>query len=244
MISGRFRLSAMLAAAALTIPPGLVAAPAQAASSYVSWTTAKVVRWVDGDTVVTSKGTVRLIGVDTPERGRCGAGTATAYAKRLAPAGSTIKLGNPRSVRDRDRYNRNLRYFDRGQDRHRQPADHQGRQGPLRRPGRLPVAPPPIQVPQHGPPVPQLHVHHQRDHDLVLGHPRQQPDHLDEPRPGLRRHPCRLQADPDHRHRLPPPRRRQRRLGLRVLDPGPGPTTAPPDQQSPTRRPRPGTQGG
>ena len=87
LISGRFRLSAVLAAAALTIPPGLVAAPAQAASSYVSWTTAKVVRWVDGDTVVTSKGTVRLIGVDTPERGRCGRVTPPPTRRGWPPPG-------------------------------------------------------------------------------------------------------------------------------------------------------------
>jgi endonuclease YncB( thermonuclease family) len=106
--------TALAAAAALAAITALPGAPAQAASSYVSWTSAKVVRWVDGDTVVTSKGTVRLIGVDTPESGACGAGTATAYARTLAPVGSTIRLGNPTSVRDRDKYNRKLRYVDRG----------------------------------------------------------------------------------------------------------------------------------
>ena len=244
LISGRFRLSAVLAAAALTIPLGLVAAPAQAASSYVSWTTAKVVRWVDGDTVVTSKGTVRLIGVDTPERGRCGAGTATAYAKRLAPAGSTIKLGNPKSVRDRDRYNRNLRYVDRGQDRPRQPADHQGRQGPLRRPRRLPVAPAAVQVPQHGPPVPQLHVHHHRA-------PRPRPGPPAPTARSPRRTPTWTAATS-----LPPTSRSgspaltttastpTATAGAASPRPRPGPTATPPHQQSPTRRPRPGTQAG
>jgi endonuclease YncB( thermonuclease family) len=108
------RWTSLLAAGVLAAGAALAATPAQAASSYVSWTTAKVVRWVDGDTVDTTKGRVRLIGVDTPERGTCGAATATAYAKQLAPAGSTIKLGNPKSVVDRDRYNRHLRYVDRG----------------------------------------------------------------------------------------------------------------------------------
>jgi len=74
----------------------------------------KVVRWVDGDTAETTAGTVRLIGVDTPERGACGSKRATALAQRLAPAGARIRLRNPRSVDDTDRYGRLLRYVNRG----------------------------------------------------------------------------------------------------------------------------------
>lgn len=76
--------------------------------------TVKVVRWVDGDTVETTAGTVRLIGVDTPERGKCGYKQATKLSKRLAPAGARIRLGNPNSVDDTDRYGRLLRYVNRG----------------------------------------------------------------------------------------------------------------------------------
>lgn len=101
---------AIIAAIGLMAGPVAVAAPAQAASSKVTWTTAKVIRWVDGDTVVTTKGTIRVIGVDTPEKGRCGAAKATRLAKRTAPVGSIVRLGNPRSVDDRDRYQRKLRY--------------------------------------------------------------------------------------------------------------------------------------
>jgi micrococcal nuclease len=79
--------------------------PAEAAG-----TTARVVRWVDGDTVETTRGTVRLIGIDTPERGDCGSGAATRHAQAIAPAGSRVLLGNPASVVDRDKYGRNLRY--------------------------------------------------------------------------------------------------------------------------------------
>jgi endonuclease YncB( thermonuclease family) len=87
----------------------LTALPAEASTA-----TAKVVRWSDGDTVITTRGTVRLIGIDTPEVGRCGSASATALARRLAPAGAWITLGNPASVQNRDRYGRLLRYVNRG----------------------------------------------------------------------------------------------------------------------------------
>jgi endonuclease YncB( thermonuclease family) len=88
--------------------------PADAASSRVKYTSARVIRWVDGDTVKTSKGTIRLIGVDTPERNRCGYAKAKKYAKAWAPAGSKIKLGDPKSVINKDKYGRKLRYVIRG----------------------------------------------------------------------------------------------------------------------------------
>lgn len=93
---------------------GLLALPADAASSRVDHTRATVVRWVDGDTVVTSKGTIRLIGVDTPEHGRCGFAASKKYAATWAPRGSKVRLGNPRSVVDKDKYGRSLRYVTRG----------------------------------------------------------------------------------------------------------------------------------
>ena len=71
---------------------------------------ATVVRWSDGDTVVTNRGKIRLIGIDTPEVGECGAKKATRIARRLAPKGATIKLVNPSSVADLDAYDRKLRY--------------------------------------------------------------------------------------------------------------------------------------
>ncbi len=71
---------------------------------------AKVVRWKDGDTVVTNRGTVRLIGVDTPEKGKCGSKTSTKIARRLAPAGTRIRLVNPSAVVGKDKYDRLLRF--------------------------------------------------------------------------------------------------------------------------------------
>lgn len=101
---------AVTAAVAMGIPLAVVGGSPATASS----TTAKVVRWVDGDTVVTTRGTVRLIGVDTPEVGRCGSARATRLARKLAPVGSRITLGNPDSVQNKDRWGRFLRYVNRG----------------------------------------------------------------------------------------------------------------------------------
>jgi endonuclease YncB( thermonuclease family) len=105
-IIGVITTAAVIGGAAVVIAPGAQAAP----SSTVTWTTAKVVRWVDGDTVVTSRGTVRIIGLDTPEVGTRGAAAATRVARTMAPKGTRIRLGNPVSVSNRDGYGRLLRY--------------------------------------------------------------------------------------------------------------------------------------
>lgn len=73
-------------------------------------TGARVTRWVDGDTVETTRGVVRLIGIDTPERDSCGFRAALQHAQAIAPVGSRVRLGNPDSVTNRDDYGRKLRY--------------------------------------------------------------------------------------------------------------------------------------
>jgi endonuclease YncB( thermonuclease family) len=107
-------LFALLTALTVVGATLVVAVPASAGTT-VSWTRATVVRWIDGDTVKTSRGTVRLVGLDTPEAGVCGSVAATRLARRIAPVGSTVRLGNPRSVVERDKYGRLLRYVDRGE---------------------------------------------------------------------------------------------------------------------------------
>jgi micrococcal nuclease len=75
---------------------------------------ARVISWADGDSLRTDIGEVRLVGIDTPERGACGAETASALAVRLAPVGATVTLIDPPGVDDQDRYGRLLRYLEVG----------------------------------------------------------------------------------------------------------------------------------
>lgn len=65
---------------------------------------------IDGDTVETSAGKVRLIGIDTPERGECGHDVASTAIGKLLSRGDSIELVLPDGQRDEDRYNRLLRY--------------------------------------------------------------------------------------------------------------------------------------
>lgn len=65
---------------------------------------------VDGDTIETSAGTVRLIGIDTPERGECGHDEASSAIGRLLATGDPVTLEWPEGQNDRDRYDRLIRY--------------------------------------------------------------------------------------------------------------------------------------
>ncbi|KAM9862479.1 thermonuclease family protein [Leucobacter sp. BZR 635] len=65
---------------------------------------------VDGDTIRTDLGTVRIIGIDTPERGECGYADAAAVIRGLLSEGDRIVLALPSGQNGADRYERLLRY--------------------------------------------------------------------------------------------------------------------------------------
>ncbi len=77
-----------------------------------------MLRVVDGDTL---KGrlragdvvSVRMLGIGTPECGRCGAGRATDNLRRMAPVRSTVHPVSDRSQAAKSRYGRLLLYVKR-----------------------------------------------------------------------------------------------------------------------------------
>ena len=76
-----------------------------------SWDSGVVTRVVDGDTVeVAGIGTIRVIGIDTPERGECGYDKASQVMATLV-LDRTVTLV-PGARDDVDRYDRLLRYVD------------------------------------------------------------------------------------------------------------------------------------
>lgn len=81
---------------------------------------ARVVRWVDGDTVeadvdlgftVWVRVRFRLYGIDTPERGQPGYDEATMHCIELAPAGSMVEV----SSLGKDKYGRWLSHVINGE---------------------------------------------------------------------------------------------------------------------------------
>jgi micrococcal nuclease len=91
-----------------------LAAAAQTASTGRFTLRGTVTYVVDGDTVdvrLTSGRTerIRLIGIDTPERGQCDAAKATTYARSLAQGRAVVLQGDATQA-TRDRYGRLLAY--------------------------------------------------------------------------------------------------------------------------------------
>lgn len=111
------RLTTVAAAASVLagVAAALVAAGDGAASASGRFSASGTVsRVVDGDTldVVLSSGKrerVRLIGIDTPERGACYADPATARARALAQSRRVVLKGDATQA-TRDRYGRLLAY--------------------------------------------------------------------------------------------------------------------------------------
>lgn len=84
------------------------AAPTTAAQDPTAVVVTEV---TDGDTVVVEGGTrVRLIGIDTPERGQCGFHEASDALEALIGGRPVVLVPGARD--DRDRYGRVLRYLD------------------------------------------------------------------------------------------------------------------------------------
>ena len=66
---------------------------------------------IDGDTVVSSLGTIRLVGMDTPEKGECGFASATERMRNLVKD-KDAQL-TPDSMQElHDKYGRLLRYIE------------------------------------------------------------------------------------------------------------------------------------
>lgn len=69
---------------------------------------------IDGDTITTSVGVVRIIGIDTPEQGVCGSDAATEVLEGVIRVGDRVTLELPDGQNDHDRYDRLLRYVTTG----------------------------------------------------------------------------------------------------------------------------------
>lgn len=91
----------------LTTPKPTPAPPAPAEPAPAQFAFVAV---VDGDTIETSAGTVRIIGIDTPERGECGDLQASSAVSGLLSAGDPVELALPAGQNEQDRYGRLIRY--------------------------------------------------------------------------------------------------------------------------------------
>lgn len=66
---------------------------------------------IDGDTIVTDLGAVRLVGIDAPEKGKCGYEEASERLRILVDK-KTVTLVDDTKQQDRDDYGRLLRYIE------------------------------------------------------------------------------------------------------------------------------------
>jgi endonuclease YncB( thermonuclease family) len=107
------RYTAVLALAGL----GLACSTAGAAAPAAAPINATVTRVVDGDTIATTAGKVRLVQIDTPEvygGAECYGSQASAAAKALLPVGTHVRLAIDPRLDRRDRYGRMLAYVWKG----------------------------------------------------------------------------------------------------------------------------------
>ena len=101
-----------------------VADPDPAAAAQADPTEGRIVRMIDGDTVVARlrsgrRRHVRLLGIDTPEiygHVECGGHAASRSARRMLPRGTRVVLISDPTQHRVDRYGRLLRYVIRSRD--------------------------------------------------------------------------------------------------------------------------------
>jgi endonuclease YncB( thermonuclease family) len=100
----------------ILIAVGTVCALAGCAGGGTGGPGIRVTRVIDGDTVVAERlGKVRLIGVDTPEKGKCGDDAATRFTReRLEDQVVQYEIGQ----KPKDRYDRTLAYLSRDEKMH------------------------------------------------------------------------------------------------------------------------------
>lgn len=94
---------------AATAPPPTTGS-VQAVQRRARVTVARVRRVVDGDTIRTTNGVVRLLQVDAPEPGTCFALNSKRSLQQLAPKGTLVRLAQDPVLDLRDDRGRSLRY--------------------------------------------------------------------------------------------------------------------------------------
>lgn len=98
-----------VAAVTLALAPSTQAAPAVTVGATTQ--SAVVARVIDGDTFTTTAGrTVRVLGLDSPEKTECYGSQATGYAKKVLRPGTRVTLTRDTIQPAKDRYGRDLRH--------------------------------------------------------------------------------------------------------------------------------------
>lgn len=69
---------------------------------------------VDGDTIQSGNGWVRLVQINTPERGECGYGEAKRYTERFLKLNTKLVLTTDKNLDRFDEYGRALGYLTKG----------------------------------------------------------------------------------------------------------------------------------
>jgi len=109
-------MAAVLSACAAQTPedapptPAPVSIPAVSTPAEASAEPITFISVVDGDTIETSAGTIRIIGIDAPERGECGNDESSAVIASELEPGDAVALELPAGQNDLDRHGRLIRY--------------------------------------------------------------------------------------------------------------------------------------